>query len=91
VDCIKVIRALNIKKIIYSVDGNQFCMSKPTDYSINHRTLGRRLLDLSQNQNSPIQVSVSVSITNNSDKTKTKNNKNHNHNHNHNHKSYKKY
>jgi deoxycytidylate deaminase len=44
-DCIKVIKALNIKKIVYSTDQGSFEIVKPQNYSSNHMTQGRRLLD----------------------------------------------
>lgn len=45
VDCIKVIRALNIKKIVYSTDNGDFKVVKPNDYITTHMSQGRRLLD----------------------------------------------
>lgn len=45
VDCIKIIKALNIKKIIYSTDSGGFEIVKPHDYVTTHMSQGRRLLD----------------------------------------------
>ena len=43
-DCTRVIKTLNIKKIIYSKDDGTFDIVKTQDYTTKHITLGRRLL-----------------------------------------------
>lgn len=45
VDCIKIIKALNVKKIIYSTDKGDFKIVKPSEYVTSHMSQGRRLLD----------------------------------------------
>ena len=44
VNCFKVISELNIKKIVYSMDGNEFNMCKPCDYETKHVSVGNRIL-----------------------------------------------
>ena len=46
VDCMKVILALGIKKIIYSNNEGKFIIVKPEDYNVVHVSMGRKLLDL---------------------------------------------
>lgn len=43
IDCIKIIRSLKIKKIVYSTDNEGFTSVKPDDYTTDHETLGMRL------------------------------------------------
>lgn len=43
-NCFKVISELNIKKIIYSINGNEFNICKPCDYETNHISQGNRIL-----------------------------------------------
>ena len=44
VNCFKVISELNIKKIVYSIEGNDFNMCKPCEYQTKHLSVGNRLL-----------------------------------------------
>ena len=43
-NCFKVISELNIKKIVYSIEGNDFNMCKPCEYQTKHLSVGNRLL-----------------------------------------------
>jgi deoxycytidylate deaminase len=43
-DCTRVIKGLNIKKIIYSKDDGSFDIVKTQNYTTKHISLGRRLL-----------------------------------------------
>ena len=43
-NCFKVISELNIKKIVYSMDGNEFNMCKPCEYKTKHLSVGNRIL-----------------------------------------------
>lgn len=43
-DCLKVIKSLGIKKIIYSTDDGKFIEVKGSEYTTSYLTLGRRLL-----------------------------------------------
>ena len=43
-NCFKVISELNIKKIVYSIDGNDFNACKPCEYTTNHISVGNRIL-----------------------------------------------
>jgi len=45
IDCMKVIKALNIKRIIFSTDSGGFMMVKPSEFVTTHISQGRRLLD----------------------------------------------
>ena len=45
VDCTKILKALNIKKIIYSNNQGNFISINPEDYTTQHVTLGRRLVE----------------------------------------------
>ena len=51
VDCTKVLKALNIKKIIYSNNDGEFVSVNPDDYNTTHITLGRKLLEWKQKKN----------------------------------------
>lgn len=42
-DCAPVIKTLNIKKIIYSKDNDNFVIIKPSNYYTDYSTLGKRL------------------------------------------------
>ena len=44
-DCTRVIKGLNIKKIIYSKDDGSFDIVRTQNYTTKHISLGRRLLD----------------------------------------------
>jgi len=44
INCFKVISELNIKKIVYSMDNNEFNICKPCDYETKHVSLGNRIL-----------------------------------------------
>lgn len=44
-DCMKVIKALNIKRIIFSTDLGGFQSVKPDEFVTTHMSQGRRLLD----------------------------------------------
>ena len=44
-DCMVVIKNLNIKKIIYSCNNNNFKICKPTDYIPMHCSQGRNYLN----------------------------------------------
>jgi hypothetical protein len=44
IDCLKVIKSLGIKKIIYSTDEGTFIEVKGSEYNTTYLTLGRRLL-----------------------------------------------
>jgi hypothetical protein len=41
----KVIKALNIKRIIFSTDSGGFMSVKPSEFVTTHMSQGRRLLD----------------------------------------------
>jgi len=41
----KVINALNIKKIVFSTDSGEFQIVKPSQFTTTHMSQGRRLLD----------------------------------------------
>lgn len=43
-NCFEVINELNLKKIVYSIDGNDFHMCKPCEYTVRHVSVGNRLL-----------------------------------------------
>lgn len=43
-DCTRVIKGLNIKKIIYSKDDGTFDIVRTQNYTTKHISLGRRLL-----------------------------------------------
>jgi hypothetical protein len=58
IDCMKIIRSLKIKKIVYSTDDAGFTSVKPDNYTIQHETLGRRLLDIKR-KNTGTQVKSS--------------------------------
>jgi len=48
IDCTKILKALKIKKIIYSNNDGCFVSINPEDYTTEHVTLGRRLLEWNQ-------------------------------------------
>ena len=44
IDCIKTIKRLGIKRIVYSSENNEICSCKPDDYEAEHTSLGRKYL-----------------------------------------------
>ena len=53
-ECSKIIKLLNIKKIVYSnsnSNNNNFIIVKPQDYSSDYKTLGRKQIDYRDNHN----------------------------------------
>ena len=44
VDCMRVLRELNIKKIIYTTNNDLTMISKPSQHVATHETLARRLI-----------------------------------------------
>ena len=44
IDCIRTIKKLKIKRIVYSCDNNIICSCKPDDYKVEHMSLGRKHL-----------------------------------------------
>jgi hypothetical protein len=51
----KVIKALNIKRIIFSTDSGGFMSVKPAEFVTTHMSQGRRLLNNSVKVNSTIR------------------------------------
>ena len=51
-ECSKIIKLLNIKKIVYSnSSNNNFIIVKPQDYFSDYKTLGRKQIDYRDNHN----------------------------------------
>lgn len=44
-DCSEIIKGLNIKKIVYSVDNYNFNVTKPEHYNIKHYSIGNKFLN----------------------------------------------
>ena len=44
-DCLKVIKSLNIKKIVFSSVNKSFLAYKPDDYNATHESHGRKYLN----------------------------------------------
>jgi deoxycytidylate deaminase len=59
-DCMKVIKALNIKRIIFSTDSGGFMSVKPSEFVTTHMSQGRRLLDNGVKVNPTIQYKSSI-------------------------------
>lgn len=45
IDCMRVLKELNIKKIIYTTNTDLTMISKPTHHVSTHETLARRLIN----------------------------------------------
>ena len=45
VNCMNVIRDLNIKRVVHSTTDGNICVRKPPDYESNHITMGQRVYD----------------------------------------------
>ena len=44
--CMNVIKDLNIKRVIHSIDGGNICIKNPPDYSSEHITMGQEHMKL---------------------------------------------
>ena len=54
-----VIKELNIKRVIHSIDGGEICIKNPSDYSSEHITMGQRAYEVKNSNNSNKQLNNS--------------------------------
>ena len=45
VNCMNVIRDLNIKRVVHSTANGNICVRKPPDYESDHITMGQKVYD----------------------------------------------
>ena len=47
-----VIKDLNIKRVIHSIEGGDICIKNPPDYSSEHITMGQRAYEVNKSNKS---------------------------------------
>ncbi len=52
IKCMNVIKDLNIKRVIHSIDGGNICIKNPPDYSSEHITMGQRAYEVNKSNKS---------------------------------------